>query len=193
MATEGKKSFLTKILEFFMVDAAVTTVKDGVRGAVKEKVEKSTKSNDEVRAEMFSFLVGALKKKDPEAEIGLRLAQAERQLQRPRPYGNHENYSPSSENRMVKVLTNLYRYLSEKKEEELRMIVFQDLGHDAMNDRERFDASIEMLVDDKFAQYVQEIILKIKEAGPEVLKAVDNTAKKAANGINWVTELIKKA
>lgn len=194
--------FIKEALKFLAADVAadaiVKTIKENAGGVLKDQMEKQLKSNDEYRAELEAFL-GKLARIDSDAVEGIRRAYNEREKR-------IGSYLPGSENQMAKAMINLFKGLSDKVEEDDRIAIFQELGHNALDDRESFDNTISRLTDNKLTQFLERIVYEYKRLGkgilnigtkagiaaPIVLQKADDMAGKAATGINKLTGWINK-
>ena len=134
------------------VNVVMEKMKQKTGEVVAEEVRK--KLTDEHRAELLSYLRGLSVYSERASKNFLR-RQAERQMQMPRSYGNHEKYKPGDEDRYVTLLAKLYLALDDEHEKSARIQTFKWLGE--MGDEE-FDNALEMLHNDVILQYFKKAL-----------------------------------
>jgi hypothetical protein len=199
----GMNLDIREILKEVGIAAAFDGIKDIIKGAKDKAVEEVKKSNKEVRAEFFAF-ISKLGNLDPDAKKGLLEAQSSRQRGEKKPYrcAKEPKYLPGSENKLMIVLTDLYKGLQEKEEESVRLQVFQELGHLYIDNPKEFDSRIEALDDDKIMQFIKLIGIRAKQFtdkyGPELVPGLEKiaikaneTAGKAAEGVSGLRRFIR--
>ncbi len=190
------KEFAKEIGAEAIASAIVEALKDLIKTAKDKGTEQLKKDFSEYRSELFAF-IGSLKGIDPVAYEGLMKAHELRQFCLTVPYNQAVSYKQGDENKMITVLTTLYKYLSEKGEEDDRMEIFQGLGHQAKDHPQAFDQAMAMLDDDKVPQFFKRVFEEAKnifavigQYAPQTAIIANNALNQGANALNQFAQAV---
>jgi len=199
-----------EVVKEFGIAAFVATVLDMFKDGIKEKGKEAInagmklatkKLTEEYRGELLAFIlkdVAEYFEEGKTAAENFMKRQAIRQTEGEKSYSTtmpKERYQPGDEDKMVGLLTKLFKALdgtSEKtpeaaeKELQLRLTTFVALGN--MSD-EQFDTTLEFLSHDVLVQWLKKAKIWIVDVNKEVNNLLSPTAIKLQD---WAQKLQRK-
>ena len=174
-----------------IMEGATEAAKSFLKTAKDKGIEKLQKDFSEYRSELTVFIDNEVMDFDPEAHDGLMIAHRRRSNRERVPYDRTRRYEYGDENKMVTMLTTLYKHLSDEDEYDKRLKTFQLLGHMAKDDPREFDQTLDMLEDDKVSQLTRKVFSTFGQYAPKVAAAVNNGLNYGASAANDAAEAIR--